>query len=303
MLEFYTAYFDCRDVMDMTEELLGRGGRAGRRATAARVPGPRRSPSRRRSARVAHDGGDRRGWPAELGLALDAAALDDPAALDAGSPSRRARSRPARASRVRRRRAGATPSSPTASASPSSSRTSPRGAPLASPTFVYDFPTEISPLAKADAGRPGRRRALRAVRRRASRSPTASRELNDPLEQRAALPRPAAGARARRPRGAPRWTRTTSARSATACRPTGGYGVGIDRLVMLLTDSPSIRDVILFPLMRPEAGRARSDASRAERGADALRAAHRPALPDRAPQAGVHLGHLRRSRCSASPSA
>ena len=77
-------------------------------------------------------------------------------------------------------------------------------------------------------------------------------ELTDPVEQRARFEAPGAS------KGAPattrRWrsTRTTSVRSSTGCRRPVGLGIGVDRLVMLLTDTTSIRDVILFPTLRPE---------------------------------------------------
>ena len=117
---------------------------------------------------------------------------------------------------------------------------------LSSPTFVLDHPREISPLAQAAPRRPGARRALRGLRRRAR----AGQRL-----QRAQRPdRPARALRGRGAREGGRATtrpatstRTTSARSSTACRPRAASGIGIDRLVMLLAGAATIRDVHPLP--------------------------------------------------------
>ena len=249
MLEFYTAWFDCGDVIDTTEALVADAARAagegpfifGGREVPFALPFPRVTMKDAVAARLG----------TESIPGFSRAVLDDPEGLRA-------------ALRTAEYRALAERLGLEADAAESLSHGKRVAllfeelveSSLWNPTFVTDYPVEVSPLAKARPDDPGvtERFELYVAGMEVANGFS---ELNDPLEQRQRF----LDQLRERERGdleAHQMDEDYIRALGHGLPPTGGCGVGIDRLAMILTDSPSIRDVILFPQMRPEGGRERS---------------------------------------------
>jgi lysyl-tRNA synthetase class 2 len=226
MLEFYEAYADYRGMMEVVESLLGTAADAVRAIAAFADVVPTLTPPFRRLE-----------WRASMtsALGVDALTMDEGALRNTATRIGVSRVESLSPAKLLDEMFQTLVESK-----------------LDAPTFIVDYPVALSPLAKTKRGDPALTERFELFARGYELANAFS-ELNDPLEQRQRFE-----AQARLRAGGDMEAAGVDVDYLRALEygmpPTGGVGIGIDRLLMYLTNTSHVRDVILFPAMRPEPG-------------------------------------------------